>query len=73
MKCTCNTVLGFRLLPISSNRFKLLLRNFKKGTILRGPGHAAESCPRWPLGIRVQGDAQGEWVTVWLHVGAWCE
>ena len=35
-------------------------KKVQRGIILRGPGHAAASCPRWPLGIRFQGDAQGQ-------------
>ena len=80
----CLAPVSFRLLQTVpaptvqtiSNCFKLLQnasKNVQKGTILRGPGHAAASCPRWPLGIRFQGDAQGECSTVVLHVGAWCD
>ena len=69
-------LLLFKLFQTASKCFKLLQnasKNVQKGTILRGPGHAAASCPRWPLGIRFQGDAQGECSTVVLHVGAWCD
>ena len=80
----CLAPVSFRLLQTvpaptvqtASRCFKLLQnasKNVQKGTILRGPGHAAASCPRWPLGIRFQGDAQGECSTVVLHVGAWCD
>ena len=31
-----------------------------KGIVMAGAGHATQGCPRWALGIRFPGNAQGE-------------